>query len=146
MPATPPATPKSSATVENYLEQIAALIDAKGYARAVDIAEALGISQASVTNMVKRLASEGFLDYEKYRGFVMTRPGEVLARNIARRHQLLTDFFRQLGLSERVIQQDVEGLEHHVSPSTLRAIEILSAQLDRQPALLAKLRSKIDAA
>ena len=130
---------RSSAAVEDYLERILELINTKGYARVVDIATSLGISQASVTNMVQRLDGEGLLKYEKYRGLVLTTTGETLARNIARRHQLLTDFLKLLGVDERVIDHDVEGMEHHISPSTLRAIEALTAQLKRRPALLARL-------
>ncbi len=129
----------SSAAVEDYLERILELINSKGYARVVDIAASLKISQASVTNMVQRLDAEGLLKYEKYRGLVLTTTGEALARNIARRHRLLTDFLRLLGVEDRVIRQDVEGMEHHVSPSTLRAIEALTANLQRRPSLLARL-------
>ncbi len=129
----------SSAAVEDYLERILELINSKGYARVVDIAAALKISQASVTNMVQRLDGEGLLKYEKYRGLVLTTAGETLARNIAHRHRLLTDFLKLLGVDDRVIHHDVEGMEHHVSPPTLRAIESLIATLQRRPALLAKL-------
>src|SRR5580698_1080591 len=85
-------TARSSAAMEDYLERILELINTKGYARVVDIAEGLKISQASVTNMVQRLDAEGLLKYEKYRGLALTTAGEELALNITRRHQLLTDF------------------------------------------------------
>src|SRR5437016_5348601 len=130
----------SSAAVEDYLERILELIDSKGYARVVDIATSLQISQASVSNMVQRLDTEGLLKYEKYRGLVLTEAGETLARNITRRHQLLTDFLTLLRLDDKVIHHDVEGMEHHISPPTLRAIEALTAQLKRRPALLARLK------
>ena len=133
----------ASSAVEDYLERILELINSKGYARVVDIATSLKISQASVTNMVQRLDTEGLLKYEKYRGLVLTTAGETLARNIARRHQLLTDFLQLLGLDQRVIDHDVEGMEHHISPSTLRAIEALTVQLRRRPALCAKLESAV---
>lgn len=138
-----PAPPRrSSAAVEDYLERILELINTKGYARVVDIAQGLKISQASVTNMVQRLDGEGLLKYEKYRGLVLTTAGETLARNITRRHQLLSDFFTLLGLDEQVIYHDVEGMEHHISPPTLRALELLTEQLRRQPALLGRLREE----
>ena len=133
----------SSAAVEDYLERILELINSKGYARVVDIAAALKISQASVTNMVQRLDADGLLKYEKYRGLILTTAGKTLACKIAQRHQLLTDFLRLLGLDDRVIYHDVEGMEHHISSSTLRAIEALTAQLRRRPALLARLESAI---
>ena len=145
MPARVPSRKprRSSAAVEDYLERILELINTKGYARVVDIALGLKISQASVTNMVQRLDAEGLLKYEKYRGLALTASGEALARNITRRHRLLTDFLKLLGLDDELIYHDVEGMEHHVSPPTLRAIEELTAHLQRQPALLAKVRGKL---
>ena len=145
-PATFPRVPaakktrRNSSAVEDYLERILDLIDSKGYARVVDIATSLRISQASVSNMVQRLDAEGLLKYEKYRGLVLTPAGETVARNITRRHQLLTEFLTLLRLDQQVIHHDVEGMEHHISPPTLRAIEALTAQLKRRPALLAKLK------
>ena len=140
MPAKTAKRPASSA-VEDYLERILELINTKGYARVADIARSLDISQASVTNMIQRLDAEGLLKYEKYRGLVLTTAGETLAKNITRRHRLLTDFLNLFGLDEQVIFHDVEGMEHHISPPTLRAIEALTAQLERQPALVERVRS-----
>src|ERR1700740_760634 len=131
-----------STAVEDYLEQILDLINTKGYARVADIAQGLRISQASVTNMVQRLDAEGLLKYEKYRGLVLTTAGETLARNIMRRHQLLTDFLRMLEIEEEVVYHDVEGMEHHISPQTLRAIEALLSQLQLHPKLVAQIKSK----
>jgi len=133
----------TSSTVEDYLERILELINSKGYARVVDIAAALEISQASVTNMVQRLDADGLLKYEKYRGLVLTDAGEKLARDIAHRHKLLTDFLKLLGLSDRVIYHDVEGMEHHISLPTLRAIEALTRQLQRRPALRAQVQASV---
>lgn len=138
MPAKSPS-PRSSAAVEDYLERILELMNSKGYARVVDIAAALKISQASVTNMVQRLDADGLLKYEKYRGLILTTAGKTLARKIAQRHKLLTDFLTLLGLDEKVIYRDVEGMEHHISAPTLRAIEALTEQLRRRPALRARL-------
>ena len=137
-------TRHASSAVEDYLERILELINTKGYARVVDIAQGLKISQASVTNMVQRLDAEGLLKYEKYRGLVLTASGEALARNITRRHQLLSDFLRLFGLDEEIIYRDVEGMEHHISPPTLHAIEALTAQLQRQPALIARVREQLE--
>ena len=135
-----PTERHTSTAVEDYLERILELINTKGYARVVDIAQSLGISQASVTNMIQRLDAEGLLKYEKYRGLVLTTAGETLAKNITHRHRLLTDFLNLFGLDEQVIFHDVEGMEHHISPPTLRAIEALTAQLERQPALIERVR------
>lgn len=134
-----PSRARTSVAVEDYLETIEQLIARKGYARVVDIAAGLKISQASVTAMVQRLDAEGFIKYEKYRGMVLTSSGLEVARRIAHRHQLLTDFLRVLGVAdEKIIYDDVEGMEHHISPETFRAIEALTRHLERNPAVVAK--------
>ncbi|OHE79631.1 MAG: transcriptional regulator, partial [Verrucomicrobia bacterium RIFCSPLOWO2_12_FULL_64_8] len=115
----------------------------KGYARVVDIAAELKISQASVTSMVQRLDAEGLVKYEKYRGMVLTGAGEEVARRIAHRHRLLTEFLRLFQLPEGVILKDVEGMEHHISPETFRAIEALTRHIGQNPALLAKITADL---
>ena len=141
MPEHPPASPpRTTAAVEEYLERIRELITKKGYARVVDIAAELKISQASVTTMVQRLDGEGLVKYEKYRGMVLTSAGEEVAVRIAHRHTLLTDFLKLLGLSETVIAHDVEGMEHHVSPETFEALEKLNRYLEAHPEVVAKIK------
>jgi len=134
--------PMRTAAVEDYLERILELINTKGYARVVDIAERLNISQASVTNMVQRLDAEGLLKYEKYRGLILTTAGESLAKNITRRHESLTEFFNLMGLDEKTVYRDVEGMEHHVSPETLNAIRRLTAWLREHPSVLKDIFTK----
>ncbi len=134
-------TSRSSAAVEDYLERIFELMTTKGYARVVDIAASLNISQASVTNMLQRLDAEGFINYEKYRGLVLTKAGEVVAQAITQRHELLTDFLTLLGVPADVREHDIEGIEHHISPSTLLAIESLTTELKKQPLLLKKVQA-----
>lgn len=135
----PSKLPRTTAAAEDYLERISELIHRKGYARVVDIAAGLGISQASVTAMVQKLDAEGYVKYEKYRGMVLTSSGLEVARRIMHRHQLLTDFLRAIGVSdEKVIYDDVEGMEHHISPETFRAIEALTRHLEKNPSVVAK--------
>jgi Mn-dependent DtxR family transcriptional regulator len=138
--ASPSASrPRTSVAAEDYLEKIEQLISRKGYARVVDIAAELKISQASVTAMVQRLDAEGFVKYEKYRGMVLTSSGLEVARRIAHRHQLLTEFLRVIGVGdEKVIYDDVEGMEHHISPETFQAIEALTRYLEKNPTIVAK--------
>ena len=139
-PSTPSPLPKTTAAVEDYLERIHELIRTKGYARVVDIAAELRISQASVTTMVQRLDAEGLVKYEKYRGMVLTSAGEEVARRIAHRHELLTHFLRHFALPEDVIFRDVEGMEHHISEETFAAIERLNRFLDESPDVVTRLR------
>lgn len=131
---------RSSSAAEDYLERIQELIDTKGYARVVDIAGSLGISQASVTNMVKRLDAEGFLHHEKYRGLVLTSEGESIARAIGRRHRLLSDFLKLMGVPASDVENDVEGMEHHLGAASLRAIEAIFTELSGNPELLERMK------
>jgi Mn-dependent DtxR family transcriptional regulator len=117
--------------VEDYLETILQLIETKGYARVIDIAAGLGISQASVTNMVQRMDADGLLKYEKYRGLTLTAEGRRLGENITHRHSVLTEFLRMLGLPEDLVYRDVEGMEHHISPTTVAALVQLNAHLKK---------------
>ncbi|MBA4138329.1 MAG: transcriptional regulator MntR [Opitutus sp.] len=138
--ATSPIRPRTTVAAEDYLEKIEQLISRKGYARVVDIAAELKISQASVTAMVQKLDAEGFVKYEKYRGMVLTSSGLEVARRIAHRHQLLTEFLRVIGVAdEKIIYDDVEGMEHHISPETFAAIEALTRYLEKNPSVLTKI-------
>lgn len=111
-------------SMEDYLETIYELIRSKGYARVSDIASALNLQPSSVTRMVQRLDEQNFVAYERYRGLVLTARGEAIGRAMRRRHETLATFLRLLGVQdEEVVQQDVEGIEHHVSLETLRRIE-----------------------
>jgi len=135
-----PTPPRTSSAVEDYLERISELIKTKGYARVVDIAAELKISQASVTTMVQRLDGEGLVKYEKYRGMVLTSAGEEVAARIAHRHALLTNFLTLLGLAKEVVDHDVEGMEHHVSTETFDVLEKLNRYLETHPEVLAAIK------
>ena len=135
-----PTPPRTSSAVEDYLERISELIKKKGYARVVDIAAELKISQASVTTMVQRLDGEGLVKYEKYRGMVLTSAGEEVAARIAHRHELLTNFLTLLGLEKEVVDHDVEGMEHHVSPETFEILEKLNRYLETHPEVLSAIK------
>ena len=125
-----------SQSAEDYLERIHELISEKGYARVVDIASSLRVQRASVTSMVQKLGELGYLHYEKYRGLVLTPRGREVAQQIQERHNALERFFSLLGLSPQVQKADIEGLEHHLSPETLRVVADLTEFLASQPNLL----------
>ena len=134
-----------SAAVEDYLEQISHLIEAKGYARVVDIAEKLGVSQASVTNMIRRMDASGLVVYEKYRGTVLTEAGQRIGASVRQRHQVLSRLLEPFGIEAATIHADVEGMEHHISRPTLRVLRILTEELEENPKLLARLKQKFRA-
>ena len=142
-PPAMPAMTRPSQSAEDYLERIHELIQEKGYARVVDIAKNLGISQASVTNMIQRLDAEGFVVYERYRGVVMTDSGRKIGQEIARRHEVLTRLLASFGLDAKTVHEDVEGMEHHMSRQTLEVLTLLMEELEGNPDLLRKLKRRL---
>ena len=129
-----------SQSAEDYLERIHELIQDKGYARVVDIASSLRVTQASVTSMVQKLGELGFLKYEKYRGLMLTDKGLEVAAAIQQRHVTLSRFFSLLGLDPKTQQQDIEGIEHHLSPATVEILADLAAYFEQNPDVLDKFK------
>lgn len=109
----------ASESTEDHLERIAGLIEDKGYARVTDVAEALGVKPSTVSNMVRRLAVRGYVNYQRYRGFSLTEEGRLVALRIKARHQILTELFSLLELAPETVDQEVEDIEHHLRPQTL---------------------------
>lgn len=138
-----PSTP--SISTEDYLERMAELIEAKGFARAVDLAAALDISQPSVTAMVQRLARGGYVVYEKYRRLQLTESGRMLAAKVRNRHATLKRFLSLLGVDEQTQENDIEGWEHCLSADTLERLGRLTDFFHARPELLAEFRKGVKA-
>ena len=128
-----------SQSAEDYLERILELVQETGQARVGDIANSLNVRQASVTNMVKKLCDLGYVDHEKYkRGLVLTKKGREVALKIQRRHETLSSFFSMLELDEETQKLDIEGIEHHLSQGTVKALDDLVLFFERNPEVLKK--------
>jgi Mn-dependent DtxR family transcriptional regulator len=131
-----PASRSPSQSAEDYLERIHELIEEKGYARVVDIASSLKVKQASVTSMVQKLGEAGYLNYEKYRGLILTKKGREVARKIRSRHETLSRFFSLFGLDAETQRRDIEGIEHHLSPKTVEVLADLAGFFETQSDML----------
>jgi len=116
-----------SHTEENYLKAIFKLAEAEPEAAGVStnrIAAALATRAASVTDMLRRLAEKGLLDYEKYRGVHLTAEGRRLALLTIRKHRLWEVFLvRQLGFTWDEVHEVAEELEHVQSPLLMRRLD-----------------------
>lgn len=109
-------------SMEDYIELIYKLIESKGYARVSDLAEVLEVHPSSVTKMVQKLDRDDFLDYEKYRGFILTSKGNKVGKKLLFRHELLEEFLEIIGVEDENIYDDVEGIEHHLSWNSIDRI------------------------
>jgi len=108
---------------EDYVELIDSLIKESGEARAVDLADVLGISHVTVSKTVQRLQREGYVKSQPYRSIFLTDKGTELAQAARIRHALVHDFLIALGVDEENAEADAEGIEHHVSSQTLDAMK-----------------------
>lgn len=111
---------------QDYCEAIADLLAAGVEARVGRIAERFGLSHVTVSRVVRRLASEGLVDARAHTPLGLTVKGRALAREAKRRHEIVLAFLRSLGIDDATAQIDAEGIEHHVSPATLTALEKLT--------------------
>jgi len=107
---------------QDYCEAIAEFLDAGLEARVGRIAERFGLSHVTVSRVVRRLASEGFVVAAPRRPLGLTPRGQALAAEARRRHELVLEFLVALGVDRRTAEIDAEGIEHHVSAATLRAM------------------------
>jgi Mn-dependent DtxR family transcriptional regulator len=117
--------------MEDYLEVIYELVLQKGYATTVDISDYLNVSSPSVTRMMKKLHETGFIRYEKYRGMSLTEKGIEVAKAIHKRHGILAEFFKMIGVQDDIANEDAEGIEHHLHSETLMKLETFVNRMKR---------------
>ena len=127
---------ESTATREDYLEIISELVDLKGYATTLDISRYMNVSPPSVTKMLQKLDEGGYLEYEKYHGINLTEKGKQTANTIRQKHGILLDFFEILGVGIDIANQDIEGIEHHLNPKTIRQLRKFITFLKSNPKII----------
>lgn len=108
---------------QDYVEAIAALINRDGEARATELAKCLGVTHVTVIRTLGRLKKLGLVSTKPYRSIFLTPKGFKLAAKVKVRHEKVFAFLTALGVSSQVAAADAEGIEHHVSPETLKAFE-----------------------
>lgn len=119
---------QAKALLEDYVEMIGDLIAVHGEARIADIAERMGVAHPTATKAVVRLKREGLATSRPYRGVFLTDEGAALAGRVRARHRTVVDFLVAVGVPPENAEADAEGIEHHVSNSTLEAFETFLAR------------------
>jgi DtxR family Mn-dependent transcriptional regulator len=113
-----------SESAQDYLKAIWKL-QQTGDMSTTALADALGVSPASATAMLKKLATLGLVDHERYHGATLTPAGERMALEVVRHHRLLELYLMEaLGLSWDQVHEEAERLEHHLS-------DVLESRIDR---------------
>ena len=117
---------------EDYVELISDLILTNGEARLADLSVHIGVTSATAAKVVQRLQRDGLVESRPYRSIFLTPDGEAMAEMSRRRHKIVENFLRALGVDELTAEADAEGIEHHVSKETLAAFERLTKSLSNK--------------
>lgn len=105
-----------SQALEDYLKVIYVLEADGERATTTAIAQALDVSNASVTNMLKKLAGMNLIVHESYKGAELSPAGKKVALEILRYHRLLELYLKEvMGYSWDEVHDEAEKLEHHIS-------------------------------
>ncbi|GKT12079.1 MAG: DtxR family transcriptional regulator, Mn-dependent transcriptional regulator [Thiomicrorhabdus sp.] len=109
----------ASQALEDYLKIIYKLESYAPSGKGVQtsaIAERLSISQASVSNMLKKLSDKTYIEYAPYYGVKLTESGRKIALNMVRKHRILEQYLvERLGYSWDEVDEEAEVLEHSIS-------------------------------
>ncbi|MFZ1519586.1 MAG: metal-dependent transcriptional regulator [Ignavibacteriaceae bacterium] len=109
---------------EDYLTAIFRNLDDAGEIKPNLLASKLEISNAAVTDMLRKLSRDGFVDYKKYKSIKLTSEGEVYAKNMLRRHRIWEVFLHQtLGMPWDKVHDEAEKLEHSSSDEIINLLE-----------------------
>ena len=108
---------KTSEAIEDYAKAIYALSQQRrGPVFNGEVAERLGVTPATATSMLKRLAGLGLVDYLPYKGVTLTPAGEKVALEVIRHHRLIEAYLSEaLGMPEDRVHEEAEVLEHYIS-------------------------------
>lgn len=109
---------------EDYLSTIYKSADGKGEIKANQIAEKLNISSAAVTDMLRKLFADGYVEYKRYKRTRLTAKGEEYARSMVRRHRIWELFLHQVvGLPWDKVHNEAHNLEHSASDELINKME-----------------------
>ena len=112
-----------SENVEEYLETIYKKSLTDNMAKTTEISKDLGIAPGSVTQMLKKLEEEGYVDYYQYKGVQLTDKGYKIARSIVRKHRLLETFlYNTLGIDIDDLHEQACAMEHSLSDEAERKL------------------------
>jgi len=108
---------KTTEAIEDYAKTIYALSrQRQGPVLNGEVAERLGVTPATATAMLQRLAGLGLVDYLPYKGVTLTAAGERLALEVLRHHRLIEAYLSEaLGMPVDRVHDEAEVLEHYIS-------------------------------
>lgn len=125
-------------SMEDYLEMFYRIVKKQGYIRPIDLSEAIKVRPSSVTRMIRKLNEAGFITYEKYRNISLTIKGLRYGRFLVWRDETLKEFFRLVNAGAG-LEEQIEGIEHYITPATMSIIRNLILYFRSRPDRLQEL-------
>ena len=111
----------TTTSTQNYLKAVRELRSINERVTTGALARRVNVASASATNMLKRLAAVGFLDYRPHRGVTLTELGEREAAAVLHRHEIVERYLVAiLGFAGAQAHAEAEKLEHAVSMDLVR--------------------------
>ena len=127
-----------TASMEDYIEMIYRLSASNGFTRIVELSQSLNISPSSATKMVQRLAEMGYIKYEKYGYLMLTESGKQAGTWFLKRHTIIDNFMRIIGVRENEILEETEKIEHMLSNDTTNCFESLLMFMMNSPDVMSR--------
>ena len=115
-------------TGEDYVEAIAQLIDEGAEARVKDLSAMMGVSHVTVIRTLARLSRAGLVVTRRNKPITLTEKGRALAARSRARHKVVLEFLLAIGVPAKQAALDAEGIEHHVSEATIRAMRRIASR------------------
>ena len=117
---------------EDYLINILRLTEGEGVAKTTELAQYMDVSPASVSEMIKVLANEGLVQYEKYKGVSLTDEGLQYARQLRKKHHVLERFLIDyLNLDHMSADKEACNMEHAISDdSAIKMCHMMGTKVD----------------
>jgi DtxR family Mn-dependent transcriptional regulator len=120
--------------VEDYLKAIYELQRHEGRVSTTSLANRMGVTAASTTGMIKKLAKLKLVTYKPYQGVELTRAGESIALEVIRHHRLIEQYLAQaLGVPWDQVDAEAEKWEHVLSDDLETRIDAFLGYPKRDP-------------
>lgn len=129
-----------SSEIEEYLETLCRYAEEGREARVKDLAGDLGISAASVSQMLRKLSEKDLIKYEKYGKIHLTKKGEEIGKSVLRKHRLVEKFLGFIGV-KRNVHEEACLLEHAISDQVEDAIIRTMKKSMKKVRMLAELKN-----
>lgn len=114
---------KIQESAENYLETILVLLKRNGQVRSIDIVNELNFSKPSISNAMKQFREKGYITVDGSGNITLTDAGLKIAESVYERHLILTEFFKEIGVSEETAREDACRIEHIISKESFGKIK-----------------------